>query len=217
VGHEVGTRVASPAVPVDLTALLDPAHAAVVTMELQRGVVGDLSPMRELADAAAARNVIEHATRVVRAARTAGVRVVHCLAEHDESSPRNSPLLRALAKQGANLPPGSDIAALVPELGPEPSDLISGRRHGLTPFPGTDLDDILRAHGVKTVVAMGVSLNVGVAGLVMVAVDLGYEVVVVTDAVVGLPVEYGDEVLKHTIPALATRASSDQIVAVWTP
>ena len=200
--------------PFDLAALLAPAHTAVVTMELQRGVVGDLSPMRELADAAAARHVVDNAAKVVTAARHVGARVVHCLAEHDDESPRNSPLLRALAKQGANLPPGSEIAALVPELGPEPTDLVSARRHGLTPFPGTDLDEILRAHDVTTVVAMGVSLNVGIAGLVMVA-DLGYEVVVVTDAVVGIPLEYGDAVLSNTIPALASRASADEIVAVW--
>lgn len=203
--------------PVDLRALLDPAHTAVVTMEVQRGVLGDLSPMRELADAAASRHLVENVTNVVAAARTAGVHVVHCLAEHDERSPRNSPLLRALAKRGANLPSGSDEAALVPELGPEPGDVLSIRRHGLTPFPGTDLDSRLRERGVRSVVAVGASLNVGVTGLVMVAVDLGYEVVVVTDAVVGLPVEYGDQVLAHTIPALATRATTDEIVAVWAP
>jgi len=204
-------------VPVDLAALLDPAHTAVVTMELQRGVVGDLSPVRELADAAASRDVVKNATKVVHAARAAGARVVHCLAEHDADSPRNAPLLRALARGGQHLLPGTDAAALVPDLGPDPGDLVSTRAHGLTPFPGTDLDRILRDHHVQTVVAVGVSLNVGIAGLVMVAVDLGYEVVVATDAVAGIPVEYGDAVLANTIPALATRASSDEIVAVWAP
>lgn len=203
--------------PVDLAALLDPAHTAVVTMEIQRGVVGDLSPLRELADAAASRHVVENATKVVRAARAAGARVVHCVAEHDAESPRNAPLLRALAKSGQHLRPETEAAALVPELGPEPGDLVSSRRHGLTPFPGTDLDRILRDHHVQTVVAVGVSLNVGIAGLVMVAVDLGYEVVVVPDAVVGIPIEYGDAVLDHTMSALATRASTDEIVAVWAP
>jgi nicotinamidase-related amidase len=203
--------------PVDLAALIAPVHTAVLTMELQRGVVGDRSPMRELCDAAAARDVVAHAANVVRAARVAGVRVVHCVAEHDADSPRNAPLLRMLAKSDPHLLPGSEGAALVPELGPESGDVISTRRHGLTPFPGTNLDAKLRDLGVETVVAVGVSLNVGIAGLVMVAVDLGYEVIVVTDAVAGLPVEYGDAVLAHTIPALATRATSDEIVAVWVP
>jgi nicotinamidase-related amidase len=204
-------------VPVDLKALLDPTHTAVLTMELQRGVVGDLSPMRELADAIAERNVVDNAASIVRAARRAGATIVHCVAHHDDSSPRNAPLLRAIAKNGDHLVAESDAAALVPELGPEPTDLISARKHGLTPFPGTDLDSLLRNRAITTVVATGASLNVGIAGLAMVAVDLGYEVVVATDAVAGIPTEYGDAVLANTIPALATRATTDEIVAVWAP
>ena len=43
---------------------------------------------------------------------------------------------------------------------------------------------------MTTVVAIGVSLNVGVLGLVLSAVDLGYQVVVPTDAVAGVPEAY---------------------------
>ena len=46
-----------------------------------------------------------------------------------------------------------------------------------------------------------------VLGLVMVAADLGYEVVVVTDAVPGMPLEYGDAVLASSIGALASSSS----------
>ena len=41
--------------------------------------------------------------------------------------------------------------------------------------------------GVTTVIATGVSLNVGILGLCLSAADLGYRVVVPTDAVVGVP------------------------------
>jgi nicotinamidase-related amidase len=61
----------------------------------------------------------------------------------------------------------------------------------------------------------GVSLNVGVLGLVIVASDLGYDVVVVTDAVAGMPPEYGEQVLANSIAALATTASASDVVAVW--
>ena len=206
--------------PIDLAELLDPAHTAVVTMELQRGVVGDLATIRGLADAVTERGIVAVAARVVGAARTAGARVVHCTAEFRPDragSNDNAPLLRAVSKGPAHLVTGSDEAAIVPELGPEPSDVFSRRTHGLTPFPGTDLDQLLRNLGVTTIVAVGASLNVGIAGLTMVAVDLGYRVVVVTDAVVGVPPEYGDAVLEHTMAALAARVTSDEVVAVWAP
>ena len=202
----------------DLATLIDPAHTAVVTMELQRGVVGESSLLPALAEEVAARDVLVHAAEVVRAARAVGARVVHCTAEFRSDragSATNAPLLRALAKHGPHLRAGSAEASVVSELGPEPTDLVSSRRHGMTPFPGTDLDQLLRNLDVRTLVVTGVSLNIGVPGLVMVAVDLGYEVVVVTDAVAGVPREYGDAVLEHTIAPLATRATSVQVVSAW--
>ena len=204
--------------PIDLSALLDPAHTAVLTMELQRGVVGDLSPMRELTDAARAADVVDHAAKVVHAARAVGARVVHCTFEARSDRARaamNAPLLRALAKADPHLLPGSDAAAVMPELGPEASDVICSRRHGLTPFIGTDLDVTLHNLGVSTVVVTGVSVNVGVLGMVTGAVDLGYDAVVVTDAVAGIPAEYAQSVMDNTLAVLAARATSDEIVARW--
>ena len=69
---------------------------------------------------------------------------------------------------------------------------------------GTSLDAVLRSMGVTTLVVMGVSVNVGVLGLVLSAVDLGYRVVVVRDAVAGVPAEYADSVLDLTISMLAS-------------
>jgi nicotinamidase-related amidase len=203
---------------VDVAALLDPQHTAVVTMELQRGVIGDSAVIAPLAEEVAARGVVATAARVLVAARRVGARVVHCTAEFraDRAGSRsNAPLLRALAKAAPHPLTGSDAAQVVPQLGPEPGDLVSSRTHGLTPFPGTELDQILRNLDVRTIVAMGVSLNVGVSGLVMVGVDLGYDVVVVTDAVAGIPREYGDAVLEHTIAPLATRLTADEVVETW--
>jgi nicotinamidase-related amidase len=207
-------------VPIDLAELLDPAHTAVLTMEVQRGVVGDLSMLPDLAAEVAAKGVIPNIARVVRAARTAGARVVHCTAEFRSDragSNDNAPMLRGIAKGPARMIVGTPDVELVPELGPAHSDIISSRRHGMTPFPGTELDQTLRNLGVRTVVATGASLNIGITGMVMVAVDLGYRVAVVTDAVAGVPRDYGDAVLAHTLAPLATRVTTDEIVAVWAP
>ena len=69
---------------------------------------------------------------------------------------------------------------------------------------------------MRTIVATGVSLNIGVTGLVMVAVDLGYRCAVVTDAVAGVPVDYADAMLQHTVAPLATLVTSEQVTATWT-
>ena len=49
----------------------------------------------------------------------------------------------------------------------------------------------------------------------LVAVDLGYHVVVPRDAVVGIPVEYGNSVLDNTISLLATITTTDELIATW--
>ncbi len=193
---------------------------AVVTMELQRGVVGDLATMPALAEAAASRGVLDAAGRLVDGARSVGVPVVHARVgwrADRRGTPATTPLVAALSRRPEHLLEGSEAVEPVPELGDTGPDLVSWRRHGLTPFTGTDLDALLRSGGVDTVVAAGVSLNVGVLGMCLSAADLGYRVVVASDAVVGIPVEYGDAVLAHSLVGVATMRTVDQILADWSP
>lgn len=187
-------------------------------MELERGVVGDLATLGELRDAATERSTLSACGTLVTAARSAGVPVVHCVAQwraDRRGTPLNTPLTRALARNPGQILAGSDAVALVGELGDTSADLRSVRHHGLTPFPGTDLDPLLRSLGVEHLVVAGVSLNVGVPGLVLGAVDLGYEVTVVTDAVVGVPAEYGDEVVANSLAALARLATVEEVTDSW--
>ena len=89
--------------PLDLPALLDPAHTAVLTMELQRGVMGDLAMIPDLRDEVNAIGMLERVGALLTAARSAGARVVHCTAEFREDrqgSGTNAPMLRATASGG---------------------------------------------------------------------------------------------------------------------
>jgi nicotinamidase-related amidase len=204
--------------PVDLAGMVDGGHAAVLTMELQRGVVGDRSSFPELAAAVKADGVIGNTARLLSAARRRGVPVVHCTAgfRGDRAgSPANAPLISAMLRRGEHLLEGSEAVELVPELGVSPEDLVAHRRHGVAPFGGTDLHPLLSRLGVRTVVATGVSLNLGIPGLCVEAVDLGYQVVVAEDAVTGIPADYARQVLRATVSLVATIATVDEIIATW--
>jgi nicotinamidase-related amidase len=85
----------------------------------------------------------------------------------------------------------------------------------MTPFMSTSLDQILRNLGTKTVVVTGVSVNLGVFGMALSALDLGYQVVIVRDAVAGVPVEYAEAVLQHSLSLIATIVTSDELLAAW--
>jgi len=204
--------------PIELSRLVDPPTTAVVTMECQRGVLGDLATFPALSAAVTETGAIDAMARVVGAARLAGATVVHALAEFRPDrlgSFTNAPLLAFAASIPGQLEEGSPAAQLIPELGPEPADIASSRRHGVSPFTGTDLDSILRSRAVTTVVAVGVSLNVGILGLCIEAVNLGYRVVIPTDATVAVPPTYAEAVLSNTFAQLATLTDSGTLVSAW--
>ena len=210
----LGGRVPEP----ELRELVAPGRCAVVVMEMQRGVVGDLACIPELGRAVAEARLIENTAALLRAARAAGVRVIHCTAafRRDRAgSPGNIPMVNELLRNPEHLLVGSREVEVCPELGPEPVDLEVQRFHGMSPFTGTSLDPFLRSLGASVVIAAGVSLNVGITGLVIEAINRCYRVVVPTDCVAGFPLDYGKLVLERTIAQLATLTSGDAIARIW--
>ncbi len=206
-----------------LAALVDPARTAVVTNEMQRGIIGTDVLLPVLADEVAAQGTIPAAARVCDAARAAGVRVVHATVEQrpDGAGTAENCVIFALgAKKRRELGHGSqDIgsegARLVPELGQDPRDIVVPRMHGMTPMTSTSLDQILRNLGITTVVVMGVSVNLGIFGLCLSALDRGYQVVLVRDAVAGVPKAYADMVIDNSLSLITTQTTSEELCGIW--
>lgn len=186
---------------------------------MQNGVIGTASSLPSLAAAGVQVGLIEHVVAVASAARLAGVPVIHATAESMPGgfgSNRNARLFAAARKAAADRPPDAEAARPIPELGPAPGDLVFPRHHGLSPLNGTSLDQLLRNAGVTTLVIVGVSLNVAIPNLVFDAVNLSYQVVLVSDAVVATPVEYGEQIIQHSLSLVATVVTSAELEAVWT-
>jgi nicotinamidase-related amidase len=196
--------------------LVHPAHTALITQECQRGVIGDLSALPELARAGQA--MLPNVAALVAAARAAGAPVIHCTALRRAdglAANRNARIFGYMAKSSHPLLPDSPAAAIVPEISVEPSDLMLPRWHGLSPFQGTELDFLLRNLGVRTLVGVGVSVNVAIQNLAFDAVNASYQMVIPRDAVAGFPREYVDAVFSHTLGAVATLVTSAELLAVW--
>jgi nicotinamidase-related amidase len=201
----------------DLASLLDPGHTAVVTSEVQNGVVGVPSALPALAEAAA-EEMLPNLARLLPVARAAGVQVVHCTAYRradGKGANANARLFLGVRKSPVPLLPGTAAVEVVPELGPDPDDLVLTRTHGLDPMAGTDLDPVLRNLGVRTIVVTGVSVNVAVTNLVMDAVNRGYSVVLPRDAVCGIPRDYADAVIDNTLALLAAVVTTDDLIDIW--
>lgn len=206
-----------------LRTLVNSGRAAVLTMELQEGVVGTAALMQSLVAEVNELGVRETAGELCKAARLRSVPVVHCVAENrpdGRGATENCAVFamnNRLRRETGHTPidQGTPGAALIAEVGPEPDDIVISRMHGLTPFTQTSLDQILRNLGVDTIIVTGVSVNIGIMGTVISAVDLGYNVVLVRDAICGVPRKYTDAVLEHTMALLATVVTFSDLQVAW--
>jgi nicotinamidase-related amidase len=197
--------------------LLNPATTALVTQECQGGVIGPQAGLPMLAEEAR-REAVPNIARLIGAARAAGVTVVHCLIQKrpdNRGSNTNARLFMAGKSFAADLTPGSPGASVLPELGQETSDIVLTRLHGVGPMTGTDLDSVLRNLNIRTIVGVGVSVNIAIPNFVMDAVNRSYQFVLPRDAVSGYPREYAESVIDNTLALLATVTTTEEVVAVW--
>lgn len=107
--------------------------------------------------------VIGRISNLVSQARSAGIPVVWV--QHSEPE----------------MPIGSDGWQLVPELKPLGSELMV-RKEYRSSFEGTDLEDVLAAHGVGKLIVCGAETNHCVRSTIHSALDRGYDVALVSDA-----------------------------------
>ena len=140
--------------------------AALVVIDLQKGIVG-------MPTAHPASDIVGRAAKLARAFREKGLPVV--LVNVTGGAPGRTDVPRP----AFSLPP--DWTELVPELDRQPGDVIvSKQRWGA--FLGTGLNDAMRARGVTQIVLIGVATSIGVESTARSAYDLGYNVVLVVDA-----------------------------------
>lgn len=180
-------------------------------------MIGDLSGLPALAESAR-QGMIPTVAELTREARRAGVPVVHCTAVRRADglgANTNARLFQHMSHAPHPLVAGSAAAEIVPEIPVEPTDLVLSRLHGLSPFQGTELDSILRNLGIRTIVAVGVSVNVAIQNLAFDAVNAAYQVVIPRDAVAGFPEDYVEAVFRHTLGAITTVTDAERVIGVW--
>jgi nicotinamidase-related amidase len=201
--------------PSEDVTMSDPVCSALVMNECQRGVVGDLSVLPDLA--AAAQPVLETIGRLAREARRCGVTVVHLTyapLAGGRSTNQRSPLTRATASTSSWGPerPGAEV---VPAIGVEPGDLVFERHQGISPVHRTEVLSVLRNMGIDELVVAGVSTNLALPALAVGASDENFSVVVVPDATIGVPESHHQSMLRYSLAFVARLLSADEVVAAW--
>jgi nicotinamidase-related amidase len=181
-------------VPADpYTYSFDPAHTALVLIDMQRDFVEPGGFGETLGnDVGQLRAVIPPLQAVLAATRGAGITVIHTREGHlpdlSDCPPaklnRGEPALRIgdPGPKGRILIRGEYGHDIIDELAPIDGELVIDKP-GKGSFYATGLDETLRAAGITSLVVTGVTTEVCVHTTVREANDRGYECLVLADCV----------------------------------
>lgn len=102
---------------------------------------------------------------------------------------------------------------LVPPLTPQRGDIVLSKR-GWSAFSADGLHHTLREASTTQVVLAGLATSYGIESSARQAYDLGYNVVIVTDAINNPQRESHDNSLTWVLPALGQLATTDELLAL---
>ena len=153
---------------------LDPKTSALLVMDFQTAVVAMISAGNDA--------LLARTARVIDGARSAKMRIIYVVVAfrpgYPEVSPRH-PSFGPVRESGRFIEgsPGTEVHVAV---APKPGDAIV-TKHRVSAFAGTDLELLLRANGVETLVLAGIATSGVVLSTVRHASDADYRLVVVED------------------------------------
>lgn len=187
----------------------DPAHTAVVLIDMQRDFLepggfgallgNDVAPLRRIVPACQA---------LLALARAHGMHVIHTQEAHDVNLADCPPSKKArgglacgigdLGPLGRVLVAGEPGAGFVPELLPAPGDTVL-RKPGKGAFHATGLDALLHARGITHLLVGGVTTEVCVQSTLREANDRGYECLLVQDCAASYFPHFHDAVVEMVV------------------
>ncbi|HZC66569.1 MAG TPA: isochorismatase family protein [Candidatus Dormibacteraeota bacterium] len=170
--------------------------AGLVVIDLQKGIVSlpTVHPTGE---------IIERAARMVRAFRKRGLPVV--LVNVTGGAPGRTDA----AAPKYTRPP--DWAQFVAELEPQAGDYVVSKQ-SWGAFHGTPLDGYLRQRGVTQILLAGVATSIGVESTARSAYDLGYHVVLVTDAMTDRDAEAHRHTVEKIFPRMGESGTTEDVL-----
>ncbi len=182
---------------------LDPRTAALVVIDLQKGIVGRPSAPH------AAQDVVERTRRLAeRLRQLKGTVVLVHVAYAADGRDRPTQKIDAPPWSGQTPP---DWAEIVPALGPREGDVVVTKRNWGA-FYGTDLDLQLRRRGARTIILTGIATNFGVESTARDAFERSYQLVFAEDAMAGMAAEAHQFAVTQIFPRLGLVRKTDEIL-----
>jgi nicotinamidase-related amidase len=188
----------------DLT--LDPAHTALLIADFYAEMMNTLPHAIE-------RRVTEKTQHLQRAARDAGLLVCYCATVfrpgYLEISDRNKTFSE---RKRSGQPAVSDPVQLIHSMvTPMEGEVVVGK-HRVNALYGTDLDMILRANTIETLIILGYATSGVVLSTVRYAADLDYRLVVVEDCCSDSDPDVHDFLTQRIFPRQTEVMASQEVI-----
>lgn len=188
---------------IDTAAFFKEARAALVVIDLQRGIAGRSVAPHSSAD------VVGNAAKVAKVFRSADLPVALV---HVSFAAGGADALKPLVDEPVQMPaPGPDFAEFVPELAVQPSDIVITKRNWGA-FYGTDLDLQLRRRGVTRIAICGISTNIGVESTARDAFERNYNLLFIEDAMASMSADEHAHSVTRIFPRMGIVRSTQQVL-----
>jgi ureidoacrylate peracid hydrolase len=155
-----------------------------------------------------ANNCVPHMVQVLKAARSAGLRVFYAL--HHRYRPGDyetweyvAPIQKA-AWSRKTFEYGTWGGEIRPEFKPQAGDIVAQEHWCSSGFANTDLDLQLKQHSIHQLIVIGLIAHTCVEATVRYAAELGYQVTVVKDATASYSDEHMRAALDINLPNYAS-------------
>jgi nicotinamidase-related amidase len=181
---------------------IDTARSALLVMDFQVPIVERFAIGQDA--------LLTATAAAIRAARHAGMRVLYVVVGFRPGFPEISPRNKGFSAVKAMGGLATDIHARV---APEADEVIV-TKHRVGAFLGTDLDMILRANDIDTLVLCGISTSGVVLSTVRYAADSDYRLVVLRDCCADTDSQTHTCLLESVFPRQATVIDSGEFIAV---
>jgi nicotinamidase-related amidase len=159
------------------------------------------------------RGTVPTSRAVLGAARQVGMLVIYIVVNfrpgYPEISERN--LIFSARKTSGRVPPMDPVSLIIPEVQPLPHEPVVVK-HRVNAFFGTDLELILRAHAIDTLVLLGHATSGVILSTVRYAADADYRLVVVEDGCADRDVEVHALLMQRIFPRQAMVVSAEAVI-----
>ncbi len=150
-------------------------RTAVLVMDFENDIVGSLAEDVRVP-------LLERAAAVIKEARQAKIPVIYVVVRFRDGYPEvnlQNKLFRAL-KESGRLREGTVGAEIDPKVAPLPGEVVVTKRR-VGAFSSTDLETVLRAGNINTIVLSGIATSGVVLSTVRWAADKDYSIVILSD------------------------------------